>query len=350
MTETKWYMGPVYVLVSLALVLSFSLMPATTSMVSAQGATGKFTTGNPPTVEIIFTNTTMQPLWEMDVPVDVTNGGDRNLSELYNVTFLFWYDANGGDPTGSEFNSTPVSTQDCIGIEWDNPDGFSGLIATDTPPYNASWVLLTCTAPADLDVTNGIFWFNFTIGKVARKTVGEDKWQIAASAWSTSHGWGFGYDAEGVTTMNFYEEVFIAANTTVDWGIVPAGLGFAEDGDSEEPLGASVFYIANGNYTENVSTDAVWTPDATLDATGACAYDQNFSLMADNTGAIASAVLVDVSPGVTIATGAITGDNTTDGGSANVEAANTLWLALAANFTTATYTGTITYSAASADQ
>jgi len=349
MTETKWYTGPVYVLVSLALVLSFSLMPATTSIVSAQGATGTFTTGGPPTVEVVYAPASVTPVTEMDVPVNVTNG-DRNLSELINVTLKFWYDANGGVPNETEFDNAPLSTQDGIVIEW-TPGGFSGLIANGTSWGNASWVELTCTQPADLNVTNGIFWFNFTIGKVARKTAASAIWQIAAIATDTTYGVGLGYDAEGVT-MNFYSEVSISpSNPVVNWGVVSPGLAFAEDGNSEESLGANVTYIVNSNYTENVSSSANWTnttaSNATLDATGSCGSPQQFSLKANVSGTLPGGNLVDVSPGVAIASGTITGDGTDDGGSGNNEIANTLWLKLATSFETATYNGTITYSVAS---
>jgi len=195
-------------------------------------------------------------------------------------------------------------------------------------------------------------WFNFTIGKVARKTIGGDCWQIAAMANDTQYKWGFGYDAEGVT-MNSYSEVSISpSGPTVDWGLVPPGLDFGDDTASEQPLGANVTYIVNGDYTENVSSSATWTnataSDATLDATGNCSSPQQFSLKANINGTLPGGNLVDVSPGVAIATGTITGDNTTDGGPGNVETANTLWLKLASSFETAKYTGTITYSVASA--
>jgi len=349
MTETKWYSRPGYVLVSLALVLGFSLMPATTSMVSAQGATGSFTTGNPPTVTIVYDPGSVTPVTEMDVPVNVTNG-DRNLSELSNMTFKFWYDANGGAASESDFNALSPTTQDGISINW-TPGSFGGLVANATSYGSASWVKLTCTQPADLDVTNGIFWFNFTIGKAARKTLGGDCWQIAAVVNSTTYGKGFGSDAEGVT-MSYYSEVTISPAATVDWGLVAPGLAFADDGDSEESLGANVIYIVNSNYTENVSSSANWTnttaSNATLDASGACGSPQQFSLKANVSGTLPGGNLVDVSPGVTIDTGAITGDGTADGGSGNNETANTLWLKLASSFETATYNGTITYSAPSA--
>ena len=352
MTETKWYMGPVYVLVSLALVLGLSLMPATTSIVSAQEATGTFTTGNPPTVEIVYEPLSVTPVTDMYVPVNVTNGGDRNLSELSNISFAFWYDADGGVPTTDEFNNSPISTQEGIFIWWDSVDGFDVLIANATSYGNASWVKLNCTEPVNMSANDGTFWFNFTIGKVAKKTIGGDCWQIAAMANDTQYNWGFGNDTEGVT-MNSYSEVSISpSGPTVDWGLVPPGLDFGDDTASEQPLGANVTYIVNGDYTQNVASSADWTnataANATLDATGTCGSNNSFALKANISGTLPPANLVTVSPGVAIDTGTITGDGTADGGPGNVETANTLWLKLAYTFETAKYTGTLTYSVASA--
>jgi len=161
MTETKWYTGPVYVLVALALVLglslmpSFSLMPATTGIVSAQGnATGTFTAGNAPTVTIVYDPASVTPQTNMSVSVNVSNI-DRPLSELSNISFAFWYDANGGVPTTDEFNNSPISTQEGIFIWWDSVDGFDVLIANATSYGNASWVKLTCTEPENMSATNG---------------------------------------------------------------------------------------------------------------------------------------------------------------------------------------------------
>lgn len=353
MTEAKWYTGPIYVLLCAALVLAFSLMPATTSVVSAAGeATGKFTAGLAPTIEIIYTPAAVTPQTEMDVPVNVTNG-DRNLTELSNMTFQFWYDASGGEPTRTQFANAfnNISTQDGIYIMWDSVAGFSGLVANISTYGNASWVKLTCNEPADLNTTNGIFWFNFTIGKVARKTTGNATWQIAAVANDSIFGEGFGYDTTPGVGMNYYSEVSIAANTTVDWGVVPPGLNFT-DAEAQQSLGTDVTYIVNGDYTQNVTSSANWTnataSNATLDDTGTCANPQEFSLKANVTADLPGDGLVNSGTGVTIDTGTITGDGTTDGGSGNVESANTLWLKLADTFETAEYSGTITYLAAEA--
>jgi hypothetical protein len=345
MTETKWYSGPIYVLVTLALVLGFSLVPATTSMVSAQGATGTFLTGNVPTVTIVYAPASVTPQTNMTVSV-VVNNSDRNLTELSNMTFQFWYDANGGNPSLGEFNASPNTAQEGIGIPWDSVGGFGNL-----SPVNTTWVQLTCTAPADMNVTEGTFWFNFTIGKVAKKTSGLAVWQIAATANDTTYGMGFGYDATPGVTMNFYSAVSISPpGPTVDWGLVPPGLAFAEDGNSEEALGANVIYIVNGNYTQNVASSANWTnltaANATLDDTGTCGSAQQFSLKADDTGTLPAGNLVTTGTGVAIKNGTITGDGTAGGGAGNVEAANTLWLMLADTFATAEYTGTLTYSVA----
>jgi hypothetical protein len=45
--------------------------------------------------------------------------------------------------------------------------------------------------------------------------------------------------------MDWYGEIILPA-TTVDWGVVKAGMGFAEGAPSEMPLGTTVTYISNG--------------------------------------------------------------------------------------------------------
>jgi len=280
----------------------------------------------------------------MNVSVTVNNQG-RPLSGLSNIIFRFWYDADGGAPTQDEFNNSPVTPQNGIFIVWDSVTGFGGLVANNSTGGSASWVRLTCNEPADMNTTQGTFWFNFTIGKVAWKTNGAAVWQIAAVANSTSFGEGFVYDAEGVT-MYGYGEISIEAPAIVDWGIVLPGLDFA-DAEAVQSLGADVTYIVNGNYTQNVASSSNWTNatacNATLDSTGACNDPQEFSLKANVNGMLASAQLVNVAPGVAIASGTITGDGTTDGGSGNVESNNTLWLKLADTFEAATYVGCVTY-------
>ena len=345
MTETKWYSGPIYVLVTLALVLGFSLVPATPSMVSAQEATGTFLTGNAPTVTIVYAPASVTPQTAMNVSVVVSNQ-DRPLSNLSNITFQFWYDANGGTPTEAEFDAVVPDAQEGIGIGWDSVGSFGSLY-----PLTTTWVRLTCKEPADMDVTEGTFWFNFTIGKVAKKTTGTAVWQIAARANDTTYRSGFGYDVTPGVTMNFYSEVSInPPGPTVDWGLVPPGLAFGEDGASEESLGATVTYIVNGNYTQNVASSANWTnltaANATLDDTGTCGSAQQFSLKADDTGTLPAGNLVTTGTGVAIKSGTITGDGTSGGGAGDVETANTLWLMLASTFETAKYSGTLTYSVA----
>jgi len=215
-------------------------------------------------------------------------------------------------------------------------------------PLTTTWVRLTCKEPADMDVTEGTFWFNFTIGKVAKKTTDSAIWQIAATANSTDYGMGFGYDDKDTgypvgVKMLFYSEVSIAPpSPTVDWGLVPPGLDFGEGTASEQSLGADVTYIANGDYDEKVSSDdwAGGTYTATLDETGACDDAQEFALKAAVDGTLPGDGLVTKTPGTTIASGTITEE------SGKVESANTLWLKLASSFTTAEYSGTITYSVA----
>jgi len=342
MTEMNWYSRLVYVLVSIALVLGFSLVPATTGMVAAQGgdtAGGKFTIGLP-VVTVTYTPISSDPTANVSATVSVDNAG-RPLSNLTDIVFKFWYNATGGAASQDDFDAAAADVHDCLIINWTGAGGFA-LVG----PTSTTWALdgANCSAPADLGETIGDFVFVFKIGKVARETTGSAIWQIAANATDPEGGFGWDADGEG-TAMTFYNEVSIPEATTVDWGTVPPGLDF-EDTASEQPLNATVTYIANGDYNQTVSSDN-WDGDvggegaATLDETGACSSNNSFALKANINGTLPDGGLV-TKAGTTIASGTITEE------SGNVESANTLWLKLAATFESDVYTGTITYSALSA--
>jgi len=337
MTETKWYARLVYVLVSLALVLGFSLVPATTSIVSAAGATGKFTIG-PPVVTVTFAPVSVNPLdTGNDVSVAVDNTG-RPLSNLTDIVFKFWYDSTGTANSKGDFDGVSGDVNNALVITWFEANDTFVLVG----PTATTWALGVCTSPANLSETTGTFYFVFDIGKVAHETTGLAIWQIAALATDAACGFDFDADDEG-TAMTFYNEVSIAPAATVDWGTVPAGLAFGEGAPSEEALGATVTYIANGDYDEKVDSDD-WngvSHTATLDVTGICNDPQEFALKAAVNGTLPGDGLVTKTPGTTIniTPGTITGEAGID------ETANTLWLKLASTFNPDVYNGTITYSA-----
>jgi len=130
---------------------------------------------------------------------------------------------------------------------------------------------------------------------------------------------------------------------SVDWGSVSPGMDFAE-GDPSEEVNISVTYLANGDYDEKVGASQNWTSasgNATLNTTASPGTNE-FSLKADDTSTLASAVNVTASP--TYAPIDDTGTQTDDDG--EDVTTNSLWLKLGTSFNEATYNGTIYYQVA----
>jgi len=293
--------------------------------------TGSFEVGAPPAVTVDLAPSSISPLVEDQATVGVTMAaGTGNLNNLDKLELKLYYDTTPSAVNWDE--ATQVDTQTCAIITWRKATGSFSI----APSASTTWELGTCTAPSDLSQTTGEFVFGFIPGKVAHEADGNTEvWQLIARA-ESSFGVGFGEDADG-TAMDWYGEIILPA-ATVDWGVVKAGMGFAEGPPSEKPLGAPVTYISNGGYNQNVKSSATWTGagTATLDPDGFCDTAGEFALRADDTGILASGQLVDAT-GVTIATDTIT----FEGG--NVKSSYALWLRLASVFTQDTYSGTITY-------
>ena len=88
--------------------------------------------------------------------------------------------------------------------------------------------------------------------------------------------------------MDWYGEVNVTAS--VDWGTVPAGLGFADSDPSREALGSTLNVISNGAYNLTVDSDSATWGTANLDATGACDTAQEFAIMVDIDDTMAGAL------------------------------------------------------------
>jgi len=276
--------------------------------------------------------TDMTPQLAYDVKVKVTDADGK--ADLTTIVVKIWYDANGSTPTEGEFTAAAANTQNCAIITWTETGGTFAI----QPAASTTWALGSCIAPADL---TGDFEFKFTVGKVATETTGSANWQIAAKVTDDSSQTAFGYDADtGTNDMNWYGAIDVPT-ATVNWGTVNPGMDFAEGGSSEEALGVTINYISNGAYDEKVKSGTTWagapSGTATLAIDGTPEAAQEFALKADDTGTLASAVVVD-------ATGVAIDESGTQTAEAGDSAAdNALWLKLASTFTKATYSGTITY-------
>ncbi|MDD5038299.1 MAG: hypothetical protein PHN78_03180 [Dehalococcoidales bacterium] len=293
--------------------------------------TGQFEVSAAPSVTVTFTPTEMDPTVEQTVTVGVSvpAGESRTLEELTQVLFKVWYDSNGGTTTETEYDSAAANTQTCAVITW-NGTTFS----LDANAGDTTWSLGDCTAPT-LTELSGNFTLKFTPGKVATETLGDGKWQIAATA-TSEYGTGFGYDAEA-TAMNWYGEMVLGAAVNVDWGSVPAGMDF-DNAKAKQALGTTITYISNGDYAKKAKSSATWSGTgntATLNGIGTPGGNE-FSLKAYNADTLSSAVLLDT-------TGALTGTGNITGETGSGEASNYLWLKLGTPFSQDTYSGAITF-------
>ena len=271
----------------------------------------------------------MDPQVEYAVKVSVTD--NDTLDDINEIRVILFYDAAGNDPSAP---GTP-DTQTCAILTWTK----GGSPEWDIAPSEASsnWRIeeTYCKKPSDMAQTSGDWWFHFKPGKVATHSPGSGDWDIYAKATDTAELTAENYlrDVE----MNWYGEITV--NTpSVNWGTVNLGSDFS----ANPQTGISVTYICNGSYNQQVKSDGSWSgggASITLNAAGSPGEGE-FSLKADDTATLGSAVLVSTSY-VTI----VSGSQTDEAG--NTESFNTLWLKLGpSGIPVVTYSGTIYYQIA----
>ncbi len=334
--------GALSVLLVLIILLLFAGSPVNAAQ---QGdVTGTFGINAPPTVDAVnITPLSLTP--QAQYTVSVTVSDPDTINDLSTVVLKLWYDSDGGTPTELEFDAQSANTQNAAVIPWtaDAPGGTTYTGSAVLEPAGTTWSLGASTLPikgagpnpGDFGLTTFTFQFVFTVDRVAAETSGAAKWQIAVKATDTQSQASFNYDAGGVL-MNFYGEIIVPA-ATVSFGDLGPGSDFV---DNNQPIAVTITYIANGAYDEKILTSATWigaTYTATLDATGVTANAQEFSLKADDTANIATALLIDTL-GVVIDD---TGTQTAEVGEASTT--NNLWIRLASTFNKDVYSGTITY-------
>lgn len=270
----------------------------------------------------------MTPQVEYNIKVDVTDG--NTLNDLSTVTVRVFYDADGSYSAGDEAGA--ANTQTRAILTWTNGGGPWSI----SPSASTTWSLVTgsCVQPT-LTSSSGVFEFHFIPGKVATETVNPAKWHIYAIA------------DDGVLTddgtdqnnnVNWLGEITVNTGS-VDWGVLTPGSDF--NGASNNETDISITYLSNGAYNEEIAASATWTAsvNATLDSTGATANINEFSLKADDTATLGSAIFVKASPTYDV----IDDTGTQTGESGDTITTNTLWLKMSAAFLPETYNGTIYY-------
>jgi PKD repeat protein len=251
-----------------------------------------------------------------------TVSSSDTLAYLQTVQVTLFYDSGGTDPMApiTSDNQTCAILTCTVGpppiwtIEPNNNP--------PNPPNNTTWQIVTgsCSQPANLDVTSGDWIFAFIPGKVATESVAPADWDAQGLATNKSSQSGELYVRD--KAMNWYGEITVPAS--VDWGTVPMGLTF-EDA-TYNPQTASITYIANGDYFEDISSSDNWTGSGEtimLDMTGGNPPPTGmFALMADNTDVLADAIVVTILYKHINASGGLTNE---DGVTVDT---NSLWLSL----------------------
>jgi hypothetical protein len=320
----------------MTLALFFSLVPA--ALAAETSVTGSFTPANvAPTVSFlqIYTDNTCSTIANNMAPqtwyyVKVTAGDGNTINDIDHLNAQLYYDAAGANISAPGVGNI----QTCAILKWTK--GGSPEWDIDAGG-STTWAILAanCTKPSNMAAASGDWVFAVKPGKVAEESPGADKWDVYGEAIDscTANGTLYNYNDRNVL---WYGEVSTSA--IADFGVVQNGSGFADNTNEKDNI--DVLYICNGDYDQQVKSDASWvgaTYTATYDSTGACSSAQQFSLKAYDSDVFGSAKQVDTT-GVSInATGTITAETGND------VTTNTLWLRIALVFSNDTYSGNIVY-------
>lgn len=267
----------------------------------------------------------------------------NTVNDIDQVRVVIKFDSGDSDPGGDPGETGDTQTQACL--KWVKSGDVWSISPTGGSPAT-TWSLTagSCVKPSDMTQTSGTWEFYFTVGKVATEGLGgsgQNGWDLFGEV--NDEGTPVEMWDDRDLAMDWYGEIAVST-TDVDWGSVSPGMDFAE-GDPSEEADISITYLANGAYDEKVAASGSWTGapsgTATLSSGGSPGTNE-FSLKADDTGTLTSAVLVDASP--TYTTIDDTGTQTDDDG--EDVTSNSLWLKLGTPFTDATYSGTIYYQIA----
>ena len=167
----------VRVSIAVSLILLLYLIPMSVQA-AEDNSSGSFQTeGTSPTVNSVVLYdtggtpapaTTMDPLVEYDVRVDVTDS--NTLDDLDTLTVTIYYDADG-TYSAAQVPGTG-DTQTAAILTWTTPSTW----AIDGVSGGGSWSINSgsCVAPT-LTNSSGTFQFVFTPGKVATETPGADE-------------------------------------------------------------------------------------------------------------------------------------------------------------------------------
>jgi hypothetical protein len=285
-----------------------------------------------PSCTIVASSMTPQITYYARVGINIAN---YNLVNLQTVRVTLFYDAAGTNPVAP----ATANTQTCAILTCAVGSPPTWTIEPNNnppnPPDNTTWQIITaqCVQP-NLNTNTGNWIFAFKPGKVATESVAPANWDAQGKAIRNLSQTGELYVRN--KAMNWYGEIIVPAS--VDWGQVPLGLTF--NNATYNPRTASIKYIANGDYYEDIKSSDSWTGTGeivTLDTMGNNPPPPGmFALLADNTANIGDAVVVTADYKHFNASGALTGE------SGVTVSTNNLWLSLGpTDIAPVTYSGTI---------
>jgi len=329
-----------------ALAMLLTLVPTIALAEETGTVSGTFETNAVPTVsKVDFPAGLMTP--QVNQTVTVTVSDADKLSDLTEVKLVVYYDSDG---TYSDAEAEAISagdTKTAAIFTWTITDGTPAEVPTMDPAHSdttgsiISWVLGTCTKPADMTVTSDDFVFVFQPGKVATEAPSTDygsaKWHFYAKATDSSSESGEGHDGQGAT-MGWYGEITVGP-PAVDFGKLAAWTTFATCTPQTLSTDSGIIYVSNGDWDAKVKSTSAWG-GATLEPTEtapASMTKDTFSLKANKDATLDGAVMVDTSDVAIDETGGLTDEEPTG------VTTNTLWIQLASDFTAGSYNGTITY-------
>lgn len=328
-------------IVAISLIINF--IPDIVVAATSGSASGQFTTANAnPSVSAVAIYetdrvtgvTAMNP--QTEYALKVTASDANTLADLGNVTVTIFWDHDGDDDAGDV--PTSGNTSSCAIIRCE-VGGLNGSWTISPNGGGTTWVLYSanCTQPT-LTASSGDFWFNFSPGKISEES---NDWDVYAKADDNGGTPGTRYDSSDYD-INWYGEITVNTGS-VTWGSTAPGTDFGA-GTLQGDISAT--YKSNGAYDEKVASSATWTGvpagTATFDSSGNCTNSNEFSLKADDTATLGSAVLVGKSPVYTAIDES--GVRTVEAG--DTAANNTLWLKLSTPFTDAVYSGTVYFQIA----
>jgi hypothetical protein len=221
----------------------------------------------------VATDSFLTPLHWYDVKVSVTD--PDTIGSLDKVRVLFGWSTSGVANKNSHHNS-PITVGDTFfPFQWDRASGAVDIVRTSS--YAQPWLLSDLyRAPTEDELNSDSFEliFRFRVHKAAYTGNGTGGWYLSAAATDagTHENWDlnniegikhydtWGFKGIGKFNMNWYGEIVVPENYTLEWTSVPPGLMFTDE-RAKVQLSKDITYIANGKYNQTVKASETWVSE-----------------------------------------------------------------------------------------